>query len=213
MIEDIDDVGAVDTNPAFKHAVQFTVRTAFYAMLLGCTVWVPIVRKLFPDTLAGYMGLATLLYFFTVNKILGTTIQSGIGKIWATFLAAFHMWVLQGFFPGGVSHTTPAYITYVGWANFLGFLWLVYWSKCGLGTKMCAVAYDIGFMTDFINPDSAATYSTNFKIKASGIAVNCMIATSLASVAAIFPNLVPYPMTTAFASMKASGLKIAADMS
>jgi hypothetical protein len=29
MIEDIDDVGAVDTNPAFKHACQFTVRTAF----------------------------------------------------------------------------------------------------------------------------------------------------------------------------------------
>merc|ERR1719389_1033923 len=39
------------------------------------------------------MGLATLLYFFTVNKIFGTTIQSGIGKIWATFLAALHMWV------------------------------------------------------------------------------------------------------------------------
>jgi len=209
----MQEIGAgADGYTRFKDNVQFALRVTVFAMVLATTVWVPMVRKLFPATLGGYMGLATLLYLFTVQKVFGATIQSGIGKIWATFLACLHMWVLQGFFPGGVSHTTPAYITYVGWANFLGFLWLVYWAKCGLGTKMCAVAYDIGFMTDFLNPDSVATYSTNFKFKASGIAVNCMIATSLAALAAIFPNLLPYPMTTAFASMRASALKVSADV-
>ena len=127
--------GSLDdgANTRFKDNLQFAFRCTFFAMGLATTVWAPMVRNLFPDTLAGYMGLAIVLYFFTVNKIFGATIQSGIGKIWATFLACFHMWVLQGFFHEGVSHTTPAYVTYVGWVHFLVFLWLVYWSKDDLG--------------------------------------------------------------------------------
>merc|ERR1719463_735477 len=100
MIKMMQEIGAAsDGYTRFKDNLQFAFRVTFFACVLASTVWVPMVRKLFPDTLAGYMGLAALLYIFTVQKIFGAAIQSGIGKIWATFLAALHMWVLQGFFP------------------------------------------------------------------------------------------------------------------
>jgi len=58
--------------------------------------------RTFPNTLAGYMGLAALLYMFTINKVLGTTIGNAIVGVFGTFLACFHMWVMQGIFPGGM---------------------------------------------------------------------------------------------------------------
>jgi len=139
--------------------------------------------------LGGYMCMAIVLYFFTVSKVFGATFQSGISKIWPTILACFRMWVLQGFFRGDVNQAMPAYVTYIGCANLLVFLWLVYLSKSGPGTMLCAVAYDIGFMTAFNDSDCVATYSTIFMFRASGIAVNCMIATSLALLVALLPSL------------------------
>jgi len=214
QIKMMQELGAGSDGMAkFKDNCQFTLRVAFFACVLGSVVWVPMIRGLFPPAIGSKMGMAALLFIFCVKRIWGQTIQSGIGMLWSTWLACLHMWVLQGIFPGGVKHDTPMYVMIFGWANFMGFLWLVYWSKCNLGTKMCAVAYDIGFMTDFLNPDSTAVYSTHFKIKSSGIAVNCMLATAIAVFLAICCNILPYPSTTAFKSMRDSGLKVAADMS
>jgi hypothetical protein len=125
------------------------------------------------------------------------------------------MWVMQGIFPGGVEPgmSPTSTVALFGWANLLGFVWMLYWSKCGIGIKMFAVSYDIGFMLDFINPNSAATYSTNFKIKSSGIAVNCMLATVLACSLAVLTNLIPWVETSAYRSMKNGALKAAMDMS
>eukprot|EP00747_Dinoflagellata_sp_TGD_P161388 gnl/TRDRNA2_/TRDRNA2_178075_c0_seq1.p1 gnl/TRDRNA2_/TRDRNA2_178075_c0~~gnl/TRDRNA2_/TRDRNA2_178075_c0_seq1.p1 ORF type:complete len:843 (+),score=223.50 gnl/TRDRNA2_/TRDRNA2_178075_c0_seq1:74-2602(+) len=214
MIEDMDDVGAVDTNPAFKQACIFTVRTAFYAMLLGCTVWVPIVRKLFPDTLAGYMGLAALLFLFTVNRVLGCTIGNSLVGIFGTWIACTHMWVMQGIFPGGVGpeDSPTSTVALFGWANFIGFQTLVLCSQCSMGMKMFANSYNVGFMMDFLNPNSTTPYSTNFKIKSSGVAVNCMMATCIACTLAILNNLFPWVQDTAFSAMAAGAKDSAKDM-
>merc|ERR1719326_2287888 len=90
---------------------------------------------------------------------------------------------------------------------------MLYWSKCNLGIKMFAVSYDIGFMIDFLNPNSASTYSTHFKIKSSGIAVNCMLATLIAVTLAILNNLIPYVSVTAFSAMSEGAIKGSQDMS
>jgi len=214
QIQKMQSIGSGNNgNARFKAAVQFTVRVAFFACVVGSVVWVPMIRNVFPATLTGYMGLAALLYIFTVNKILGQTIANSMTGIFGTWIACTHMWVMQGIFPGGVSHTTPMTVTLFGWANFLGFLWLLYWCKCGLGMKMFAVSYDIGFMMDFLNPDSVTPYSTHFKIKSSGVAVNCMIATCIACLLAVLTNLIPYVMSSAFTVMREAGMKGAADMS
>merc|ERR1719262_257630 len=89
-----------------------------------------------------------------------------------------------------------------GWVNFLVFLWLILWSKCGIGLKMFALPNDIGFMLAFIDPKSTLVFSENFTISSSGTAVNTLIATFIACVAAPLMNLIPYPMTFAFTDMK-----------
>ena len=214
MLEDMDDVGVVDSNPAFKLAFSFTLRTAFFAVVLGCTCWVPFMRQIFPDTLAGYMGLAALLFMFTFNKVLGTTVGNSLVGVFGTWIACIHMWVMQGIFPGGVEPgmSPTGMVAIFGWANMIGFAALLLWSKCSMGMKMFAMSYDIGFMMDFLNPNSAATYSTNFKISASGIAVNCMLATLIACALAILNNLIPFVQTTAFSAMAAGAQDSAKDM-
>ena len=214
MIEEMDDVGAVDTNPAFKFAVQFTVRTGFYAMLLGSTVWVPFIRQVFPDTLAGYMGLSALLFMFTFSKVLGTTIGNSLVGIFGTWVACTHMWVMQGIYPGGVGpgDSPTSTVALFGWANFIGFQTALLMCKSSMGMKMFANSYNVGFMMDFLNPNSTTPYSTNFKIKSSGVAVNCMMATLIACTLAILNNLIPWVQTTAFSAMAAGAKDSAKDM-
>merc|ERR1719324_2310234 len=98
-------------------------------------------------------------------------------------------------------------VSIFGWVNFLAFTWLLFWCKSSLGLKMFALSYDVGFMLDFLNPNSVSTYGTHFKIKSSGIAVNCMLATLIACSLAVLTNLLPYPLTTAYSSMKSGATK------
>merc|ERR1719230_881829 len=114
------------------------IRSAFFTCCIGSVVWVPFVRKPFPDTLQGYMGLAGLLYIFTINGILGQTISNSIVGVWGTWLACIHMWVMQGIFPGGMEPgmSPTGIVAIFGWVNLLGFTWLLLWCKSSLGLKM-----------------------------------------------------------------------------
>merc|ERR1719217_1400103 len=121
-----------------------------------------------------------------------------------TFWACFHMWVMNGIFPGGMKEgMSPTSATAIfGWANFLIFRFLVLWCKCGIGTKMFALATDIGFMLAFLDPKSTVPFSENFSISHRGTAVNVLLATIIGCLAAPLMNLIPYPMSFAYNSMK-----------
>merc|ERR1719191_1386061 len=96
-------------------------------------------------------------------------------------------------------------------ANMLIFLWLILWSKCGIGMKMFALSTDIGFMLAFIDPKSTLKFSENFTISSSGTAVNVMLATLIACLIAPLMNLLPYPMTSAFTDMKQKSVQASKD--
>merc|ERR1719235_929043 len=181
--------------------------------LLGAIVWVPAIRKPFPNQVQARIPLVICLFVFTINPLLGTAVQNCCCGIIGTFVACFHMWVMNGIFPGGMKEgMSPTSATAIfGWANFLIFTFLVLWCKCGIGTKMFALATDIGFMLAFLDPKSTLVFSENFTISTQGTAVNTMIATILGCVAAPLMNLLPYPMTTAFSCMKGNAVKAAAD--
>jgi hypothetical protein len=218
MIEEIEDVGKakVQGNKKFYIAVQMTIRSAVFACLIATVAWVPFVRKVFPDSLEGYMGLATLLYFFTISGILGATVCNALVGTLGTFLACFHMWVMQGIYPGGVTPENGSTDTVVifGWVSMIGFMFLILCAKTSIGLKMFALSYDVGFMLDFLNPNSGATYSEKFTINwSSGIAVNCVLATLIAVVLAVLTNLIPWPQTTAYSQMKEDAGKSSVDMS
>jgi hypothetical protein len=98
-----------------------------------------------------------------------------------------------------------------GWANFLIFTFLVLWCKCGIGTKMFALATDIGFMLAFLDPKSTVPFSENFTISHKGTAVNVLLATILGTLVAPLMNLLPYPMDFAYSNMTSAAKNASAD--
>merc|ERR1719253_1230329 len=181
--------------------------------LLACIVWVPAVRKPFPNQIQARIPLVICLFVFTVNPLLGTAIQNGLCGVVGTFWACLHMWVMNGIFPGGMKEgmSPTSACAIFGWANFLIFTFVVLWCKCGLGTKMFALATDIGFMLAFLDPASTVPFSENFTISHKGTAVNTLLATFLGCIAAPLMNLLPYPMSFAYSTMKGNAVKASTD--
>merc|ERR1719321_836035 len=181
--------------------------------LLGAIVWVPAIRKPFPNQVQARIPLVICLFVFTINPLLGTAIQNACCGIMGTFWACLHMWVMNGIFPGGMKEgmSATSATAIFGWANFLIFTFLVLWCKCGIGTKMFALATDIGFMLAFLDPKSTVPFSENFSISHRGTAVNVLLATIIGCLAAPLMNLIPYPMTFAYNSMKDNAVKASKD--
>merc|ERR1719235_2437727 len=182
-------------------------------MILASIIWIPAIRKPFPNQIQGMVPLLICLFVFTVNPMVGTALGNAIAGINGTFWACFHMWFMNGIFPGGMKEgmSPTSACAIFGWANFLIFLWLTLWCKCGLGTKMFFLATHIGFMLAFLNPASTLPFSENFTISMKGTAVNTMIATCLGTLSAPLMNLLPYPMSFAYTTMKGNAVKASTD--
>merc|ERR1719214_570905 len=183
--------------------------------LIAAIVWIPAVRQPFPNQIQARIPLVICLFVFTINPFMGQAVQNAIGGINGTFWACFHMWVMNGIFPGGMKEgmSPTSACAIFGWANLLIFTFLVLVSKCGLGTKMFALATDIGFMLAFLDPKSTMPFSENFQISHRGTAVNVMLATIIGCLAAPLMNLLPYPMDMAFSNMKGAAVKASKDAS
>merc|ERR1719388_274451 len=181
--------------------------------IIAAIVWVPAIRKPFPNQIQARIPLVICLFVFTINPLLGTAIQNACCGIIGTFWACFHMWVMNGIFPGGMKEgMSPTSATAIfGWANFLIFTFVVLWCKCGIGTKMFALATDIGFMLAFLDPKSTVPFSENFSISHRGTAVNVLLATIIGCLAAPLMNLIPYPMSFAYNNMKDAAVKSSKD--
>merc|ERR1719352_779145 len=208
----MDDIGT-SGGSNFATALQLSLRGAVMMCLLGAIVWVPAIRQPFPNQIQARIPLVICLFVFTINPLLGTAIQNAICGINGTFWACLHMWVMNGIFPGGMKEgmSPTSACAIFGWANFLIFTFLVLWSKCGIGTKMFALATDIGFMLAFLDPKSTMPFSENFTISHKGTAVNVLLATIIGCLAAPVMNLLPYPMDMAFSNMKGAAVKTSKD--
>merc|ERR1719460_1326658 len=101
-IEEIEEVGADNTgNPIFKSSVEYSLRAAIMMCLLGSIVWVSDIRKPFPNQIQARIPLVICLFVFTINPLLGVAVANGVAGIIGTFWACFHMWAMNGIFPGG----------------------------------------------------------------------------------------------------------------
>merc|ERR1719463_735088 len=178
----MEDIGGSD--PKFKAAIQMSVRLVVWMAIISMVIWVPAVRKPFPNDIQTRIPLVICLFVFTVNPMLGTAVANGFAGIVGTFWACFHMWVMNGIFPGGMKEgMSPTSATAIfGWVNFLLFTFIFLFVKCGMGMKMFALATDIGFMLAFLNPKSTLKFSENFTIASDGVAVNTLLATCIACV-------------------------------
>merc|ERR1719214_204205 len=194
-------------------ALQMSIRTVIWMALIASIVWVPAIRQPFPNQIQARIPLVLCLFVFTVNPLLGTAINNGFAGIVGTFWACLHMWVMNGIFPGGMKEgMSPTSATAIfGWVNFLLFTFIFLFCKCGMGTKMFALATDIGFMLAFLDPKSTLFFSENFTISHRGTAVNTILATILGCLAAPLMNLLPYPMSFASSNMKNAAMKASKD--
>merc|ERR1719310_1017356 len=181
--------------------------------VIAAIVWVPAIRKPFPNQIQARIPLVICLFVFTVNPLMGVAVANGVAGIIGTFWACFHMWVMNGIFPCGMKEgMSPTSATAIfGWVNFLVFTFIILFVKCGIGTKMFALATDIGFMLAFLDPKSTLTFSENFTIASDGVAVNTLLATCIACLIAPVVNLIPYPFTSAFNNMKGNAVKASKD--
>merc|ERR1719271_1670345 len=181
--------------------------------IIASIVWVPAIRKPFPNQIQARIPLVICLFVFTVNPLMGVAVANGVAGIIGTFWACFHMWVMNGIFPGGMKEgmSPTSACAIFGWANFLIFTFIILICKCGLGTKMFALATDIGFMLAFLNPANTMPFSENFSISHKGTAVNTILATILGCLAAPLMNLLPYPMDSAYSNMKGAAVKASKD--
>merc|ERR1719262_307081 len=181
--------------------------------IISCVIWVPAIRKPFPNDIQARIPLVICLFVFTVNPYCGTAVANGVAGIIGTFWACFHMWVMNGIYPGGMKEgMSPTSATAIfGWVNFLAFTLFFLFIKCGMGMKMFAMATDIGFMLAFLDPASTVPFSENFTISSKGTAVNTLLATSIACLIAPILNLIPYPFSLASNDMKGAAVKASKD--
>merc|ERR1719159_1683632 len=181
--------------------------------IIASIVWVPAIRKPFPNQIQARIPLVICLFVFTVNPLMGTAVANGVAGIIGTFWACLHMWVMNGIFPGGMKEgMSPTSATAIfGWVNFLVFTAIFLFVKCGMGMKMFALATDIGFMLAFLDPASTLKFSENFTIASDGVAVNTLLATCIACLIAPVLNLIPYPFSLAFNNMKGNAVKASKD--
>merc|ERR1719359_1395435 len=191
------------------NAIQLSIRMMVWMALIASIVWIPVIRKPFPDQIQARIPLVLCLFVFTVNPLTGVAVANGVAGILGTFWACFHMWVMNGIFPGGMkAGMSPTSATAIfGWCNFLLFLFIFLFVKCGMGMKMFALATDIGFMLAFLDPASTVPFSENFTISHQGTAVNTLLATAIACLIAPVLNLIPYPYSLASNDMKGAAVK------
>merc|ERR1719386_443908 len=176
--------------------------------VIAAIVWVPAIRKPFPNQIQARIPLVICLFVFTVNPLMGVAVANGVAGIIGTFWACFHMWVMNGIFPGGMKEgmSPTSACAIFGWVNFLAFTFIFLFVKCGMGMKMFAMATDIGFMLAFLDPASTVPFSENFTISHQGTAVNTLLATAIACFIAPLLNLIPYPFSLASVNMKGNAV-------
>merc|ERR1719191_1900452 len=181
--------------------------------VIASFVWVPALRKPFPNQIQARLPLVICLFVFTVNPLMGVAVANGCAGVIGTFWACLHMWVMNGIYPGGMKEgmSPTSGCAIFGWANFLIFLFIFLFVKCGMGMKMFALATDIGFMLMFLDPKSTVPFSENFTISASGTAVNTLLATCMACFIAPLLSLIPYPFSLASNNMKGNAVKASKD--
>merc|ERR1719409_2047433 len=108
-----------------------------------------------------------------------------------TFWAAFNIFMMHGFFPGGVAASEDNKI--IGIVDFAAFTILMLSLNVGGGTRVFALSWHVYFMMEFLSP-YASGWSTGFEINRSGPAVSALVQSGIGCGLAVLATMVPYPI-------------------
>jgi hypothetical protein len=173
----------------FADNAELALRGAVFGLLASLPYIVADLQWLYKD--GRYSSFAVLMFVFTLYKSVGETISFAWYGMVGTFWAAFNIFMMHGFFPGGVAASEDNKI--IGIVDFAAFTILMLSLNVGGGTRVFALSWHVYFMMEFLNP-SASGWSTGWEIKRSGPAVSALVQSGIGCGLAVLATLVPYPI-------------------
>jgi len=97
-----------------------------------------------------YTSTAVLLFVFTVYKTVGHTLNIAFEGIFGTLIAVLNIWILQGYFPNGVTETSSDEVWWAGVTDCVAYVLLVIAMDLDKTCKMFALNWHCYFWMDFM---------------------------------------------------------------
>jgi len=184
-------------NPTFAEHLELAVRAATLVLIFALPFifpldWWPLTKQLIAW---GFYGPGALVMFiYTLYKSVGETLSLAWGGIFGTFLAGLNIWFMFGFFPGGVSGSTPAYVWWAGMINGVGFTWVVLWLNLNKLTQVFALSNFVGHWMAFMGPGLDSAYTQGFQISSAGTESAGLLVALAGCGLAVLTTFIPYPL-------------------
>jgi len=185
-----------DSTEKFQLAQSYALRVAVFTALFAVPpMLIPEIKDWTQSRGISIISMVST-FLFTVDRTVGGTLAGTTVTFLGSILAAMYMWILQGFYPGGVGADET------GQAYAVGITALVVWVLVFMalnvpgGIRFGALAGFMGFSMAFLNPQTKLdTYSHGFQINLKTAEFNAIGNALLGSVLALICACLPVPMS------------------
>jgi len=143
----------------------------------------------------GYiMSSSGLMYMYTICPNTGDTIELAYSAVIGTFLSVFNMWLMVGFFPGGISDETEWYTPWCAavWGGGLIFLLLLL--NFNMNTRIFAITSWVFHWMKFMQPGVDEGFSRGFTLNKDGPMFKELAGAVVGCTVAVLTTLIPRPL-------------------
>jgi len=138
----------------------------------------------------GYFSRSTVLMFlFIVDHTLGQTMSNAISGLTGALLSVLNAALMHGVIPGGISESTPWFVSFAVSAHCVLFVWLVLWLNFGMNARIFCLSTFAFHWMEFMNPavtDCVGTQLCSLK-------VGELVSVAIACGVALLCNILPTP--------------------
>lgn len=182
----------------YQDDVQVALRGAFWVSMIA----LPLVLQ--EETIPGltylvdngiYNSTVVVMFVYTIQKSVGQTIQLAWQGAVGTFFASFAIWLMFGFFPGGVTDASAPHVFWIGAGCGVAFTFFMLWLNVSLLAQVFALNWFAGHFMAFMHPDKdSSAYSQNFTFHTKGTAASSTVVSVAGFMFAVLAVVLPYPI-------------------
>lgn len=178
-------------NHVFAADAELAVRSGVGCVLVALPMLLPETQYWIHSGRYGY-DVAVMLVF-TIYKSVGETMNYAFFGVCGVFFAALNAWLLNGFFPAGVTDGTGDLEWWIGMLNGVGFIVFILAFNFDLNLQMFALSWHVWFFMGYMNP-SNNSFNTSFSLDVTGPAISALISSCIGAGMAIVVTMVPFPI-------------------
>jgi hypothetical protein len=167
------------------------VRGAVFGVIAAAPFYIPDMFFLVDQ--GRYTAFAVVMFVFTLYKTVGDTLNFAYLGMIGTCLAALNVWIMNGFYPGGVTGEDSE-MFWPGVIDTVGFAVAILSFNFDLGTRVFALSWHTYFMMSFLNPNDTGGWSVGFEVKTRGPAISAVLQSGVGCGLAIVAVLLPFPI-------------------